>query len=134
MSVVAVRGLDEELYRRVKAVAALRGIRVRDAFEEALRLWLSIKPEVLRELEDVEREAELNRRAFEGARERLLAEHEGRYAAFAGGRLLWVFDSLEEAAEAVEAFGAKHGVIERLIREVEKREVELGWSLVELPL
>jgi len=132
VGVVAVRGLDEELYRRVKAVAALRGIRVRDAFEEALRLWLGIKPEVLRELEDIEREAEPNRRAFEEARERLLAEHEGRYAAFAGGRLLGVFDNLEEAAKAVEASGARHGVIERLVRKVGKREVELGWSLVEL--
>ncbi|UNQ73418.1 hypothetical protein [Infirmifilum sp. NZ] len=129
---VPVRGLDEELYRRVKAVAALRGVRVGDVFEEALRLWLSIKPEVLRELEDVEREAELNRRAFEGARERLLAEHKGRYAAFAGGRLLGVFDSLEEAAGAVETSGARHGAIERLIREVKERKMELGWSLVEL--
>ncbi|MEM1849197.1 MAG: hypothetical protein QXH70_08715, partial [Thermofilaceae archaeon] len=77
MRVVGVRGLDEELYRRVKAVAALRGIRVKDAFEEALRLWLSVKPEFHALAEEVEREAELNRRAFEKLREELVRSHEG---------------------------------------------------------
>lgn len=65
MKVVGVRGLDEKLYRKVKAVAALRGIRVRDAFEEALRLWLSVKPVILEKLSEIEREAKLNRGAYQ---------------------------------------------------------------------
>ncbi|MEM4870487.1 MAG: hypothetical protein QW518_04830 [Thermofilaceae archaeon] len=133
MRVVGVRGLDEELYRRVKAVAALRGIRVKDAFEEALRLWLSVKPEFHALAEEVEREAELNRRAFEKLREELVRSHEGFYAAFAGGKLLGVFPTLEEAAAAIENVGASQGVIEQLSAARRGRaEVELGWSLVEL--
>lgn len=47
VKVIGVRGLDEELYRRVEAAAALRGVRVGDAFGEALKLWLSVKPELV---------------------------------------------------------------------------------------
>ncbi|MEM2795261.1 MAG: hypothetical protein QXY49_05355 [Thermofilaceae archaeon] len=133
MKIIGVRGLDEELYRRVKAVAALRGVRLRDAFEEALKLWLSVKPEALASAEEVEREAELNRRAFKKHRGELIKEYEGSYAAFADGELLGVFPTFEEAAAAVEAAGSKQGVIEQLTAAKSRRaEVELGWSLVEL--
>lgn len=128
-----MRGLDEELYRRVKAVAALRGIRLRDAFAEALRLWLSVKPEILASVEELEREAELNREAFMKLRGELVREHEGLYAAFAKGRLLGVFPTFEEAAVAVEKAGAKQGIVEHLTAVEGRRvEVELGWSLAEL--
>ena len=129
MSVIAVRGVDEEIYRRVKAVAALRGIRIGEAFNEALRLWLSIKPAVLATLAEVEREAERNRKVLR----QVLSELPGReagYVAVAGGRFLGLFKTLEEAAEAVEKSGAKHGIVEEVGR-AGRREVELGWGLVE---
>ncbi|MEZ0346252.1 MAG: hypothetical protein ABWK01_06860, partial [Infirmifilum sp.] len=127
MKVVGIRGLDEELYKKVKAAAALRGMRVRDAFEEALRLWLSVKPEVLGLLGEVEVEAEANRRAFRELREKLLGGHAGSYVAVARGRLVGVFDTFDEAAEAVERLGVKQAVIERLVEEPGRRRVELGW-------
>ena len=66
-------------------------------------------------------------------REKLLKSHEGRYVAVAGGRVLGVFDTLEEAARAVEGSEAKHGIVEKLSRERRERlKVELGWGLVEI--
>jgi len=130
MSVIAVRGVDRELYRRVKAAAALRGMRIGEVVNEALRLWLSIKPGALTILSEVEREAERNRRVLQEAFGELLERHEGKYVAVAGGRVLGVFNTVEEAAEVIEKSGARQGIIEKLERRT-RREVELGWGLVE---
>ncbi len=131
MTTITVRGVDEDTYRRVKAVAALRGIKVGDAVNEALRLWLSIKPEALGAFRSIEEEAALNRKAYEELRAELEEKYRGKYVAFARGRLLGVYDTIREAAEAVEKTGAKHGIVKRVGEEAPRR-VELGWSLVEL--
>jgi len=131
MSVLSIRGIDRRLYQRVKAVAALRGIKVGDAINEAMRIGLSIKPQVLATFEEIEREAEINRRKYCEVRDNLVRKYRGMYVAIAKGDLLGVFSSLEEAARAVEETGARHGIVERLLEE-EVGEVDLGWSLVEL--
>jgi hypothetical protein len=128
---IGIRGLSEELYRRVKAVASLRGIRVSDAFQEALKIWLSIRPEVLEKFSEIEAEAELNRKALQEKYDELVRDYKGKYVAVARGRILGIYETLEEAAQAVESAGAKQGIIEK-IEPREKKEVELGWSLVEL--
>ncbi len=40
MSSVTIRGIDDEIYRKFKALAALRGISIREALEEAMLLWI----------------------------------------------------------------------------------------------
>ncbi|RLF04587.1 MAG: hypothetical protein DRK00_06360, partial [Thermoprotei archaeon] len=69
-----------------------------------------------------------NRRVLEEA----LSELSGRegYVAVAGGRFLGLFKTLEGAAEAVERSGARQGIVEEVGR-IRRREVELGWGLVE---
>ena len=134
MSVIAIRGVNKELYKRVKAIAALRGIRICDAFNEALRIWLSIKPMIISELEDIDEEAKLNVKAFEKMKDELLTKYEGKYVAFAKGKFLGVFENLINAAKAIERVQAKHGLIKKLTREEEKRMVELGWGFVDLEL
>jgi len=126
-----VRGLSEELYRRVKAVASLRGIRVSDAFQEALTIWLSIRPVVLEKFSEIEPETELNRKALQEKYDELVRDYKGKYVAVARGRILGIYETLEEAAQTVEGASAKQGIIEK-IEPREKKEVELGWSLVEL--
>jgi len=126
-----VRGLSEELYRRVKAVASLRGIRVSDAFQEALTIWLSIRPVVLEKFSEIEAETELNRKALQEKYDELVRDYKGKYVAVARGRILGIYETLEEAAQTVEGASAKQGIIEK-IEPREKKEVELGWSLVEL--
>lgn len=131
MKIYRVRGLSEELLRRVKAVASLRGISVIDAFQEALTIWLSIRPEVLEKFSEIEAEAERNRKALQEKYDELVRDYKGKYVAVARGRILGIYETLEEAAQAVEGASAKQGIIEK-IEPREKKEVELGWSLVEL--
>ncbi|RLE98531.1 MAG: hypothetical protein DRJ63_07585 [Thermoprotei archaeon] len=131
MSVVSIRGIDVKTYRKVKAIAALRGIRVADAVNEALKLWLSVKPPLMAELEEIEEEAKVNRRAYEAMKDHLFSKYKGLYVTFSKGRFLGAYKTLEEAAEAVENAGGKHGLIE-LVGEEEVEKVNLGWSLIEL--
>jgi hypothetical protein len=131
VKIYRVRGLSEELLRRVKAVASLRGISVIDAFQEALTIWLSIRPEVLEKFSEIEAEAERNRKALQEKYDELVRDYKGKYVAVARGRILGIYETLEEAAQAVEGASAKQGIIEK-IEPREKKEVELGWSLVEL--
>ncbi|MCC5998895.1 MAG: hypothetical protein LM573_07435 [Thermofilum sp.] len=131
MKTIGIRGLSEELLRRVKAVASLRGIRVSDAFQEALTIWLSIRPEVLEKFSEIEAEAELNRKALQEKYDELVKDSKGKYVAVARGKILGIYETLEEAAQAVEGASAKQGIIEK-IEPRAKKETELGWSLVEL--
>ncbi|RLE91428.1 MAG: hypothetical protein DRN04_12840, partial [Thermoprotei archaeon] len=131
MSVVSIRGIDTKIYRKVKAIAALRGIRIADAVNEALKIWLSIKPPLLTELEEIEEEAKKNIKAYEAMKNELFSKYKGYYVAFSRGKFLGAYKTLEEAAEVVEKAGGKHGLIE-LIGEEKVEEVELGWSLVEI--
>ena len=101
MSVIAVRGVNRELYKRVKAITALRGIRVCDAFNEALSMWLSIKPPVLTELREIDEETKLNIKVFKDMKDSLSTEHEEKYVAFAKRKFLGVFKTLEKAARAI---------------------------------
>ena len=131
MKIYRVRGLSEELYRRVKAVASLRSIRISEAFNEALKIWLSIRPEVLEKFSEIEAEAELNRKALQEKYDELVRDYKGKYVAVARGRILGIYETLEEAAQAVEGASAKQGIIEK-IEPRAKKETELWWSLVEL--
>ncbi len=131
MKIYRVRGLSEELYRRVKAVASLRSIRISEAFNEALKIWLSIRPEVVEKFSEIEAEAERNRKALQEKYNELVRDYKGKYVAVAKGRILGIYETLEDAAQAVEGAGAKQGIIEK-IEPRAKKEVELGWSLVEL--
>jgi hypothetical protein len=119
---IGVRGLSEELYRRVKAVASLRGIRVSDAFQEALKIWLSIRPEVLEKFSEIEAETELNRKALQEKYDELVRDYKGKYVAVARGRILGIYETLEEAAHAVEGAGAKQGIIEKIEPRAKKRQ------------
>ncbi|QOJ79188.1 hypothetical protein IG193_01630 [Infirmifilum lucidum] len=130
MSTVTIRGVDEKTYRKIKAIAALRGVKVGDIVNEALKLWLSIRPEVLEAFSTIDEEADRNRKAYESLRSEL-EKYKGKYVAIAHGSLLGVYDSIKEAAEAVERANARHGIVKKIVEEAPEK-VELGWSLVEL--
>ncbi|MEM1631789.1 MAG: hypothetical protein QXX83_06635 [Thermofilum sp.] len=90
-----------------------------------------MRPEVLASAEEVERRAELNRRAFEKLREELVRGREACTRLSLGVSSSEFFPTLEEAAAAFERVGARQGVTERLTGRG-RAGVELGWSLVEL--
>lgn len=52
---VTIRGVRDDVYRVFKAKAALRGISVQEALEEAIKLWIKVVEEEfsLRSVDDV---------------------------------------------------------------------------------
>ncbi len=54
--------------------------------------------------ESISRERVVNRKAYQDVRDQLRRDHPGKYAAIAGGRLLTVADTFDEALAAVDQF------------------------------
>ena len=104
-----------------------------EVLNEALQSWLQEVANTSTHTlpDDIEEEAVRNNRVYRKHRARLLARHRGRYVAVARARILGVYGSATEAAQAVRRAGGRHGVVTRLEEKV-PRQVDLGWSLVEL--
>jgi hypothetical protein len=133
MGTIAVKNVDERLYRRVKAFASLEGKTVGEEVNDALAMWLSqhtASPELLDQWDDLEREAAANNRTFERLREKLIAEHPGEFAVIASGRLRGVFKIEEDACREASKAEGKQTIVAHLASGKEPRVVELGWSLV----
>jgi len=104
---LVVKNADERKLREFKAEAVRRGLKLSEALEEAIELWLSAKP-----LLD---EVDANNLAYLRAK-RKLEEHRGKYAVFAHGRMIGVFESLEEASGALRSLEPKprHAVVVKI--------------------
>ena len=125
-SVVAIRGVDKELYRRIKAYAALEGRTVGSIVNEALRMWLETRRHPL--YDKWRRIQEERKRNYEWLKENydaLCSRHEGKYAVVSGGALKGLYDSFEEAAETAWKLRGEEALIVRVGEPLE-REVQLG--------
>lgn len=125
-SVVAIRGVDRELYRRIKAYAALEGRTVGSIVNEALRMWLETRRHPL--YDKWRRVQEERRRNYKWLKENydaLRSKHEGKYAVVSEGGLKGLYDSFEEAAEAAWKLGSEEALIVRIGEPLE-REIRLG--------
>jgi len=130
--VVAVKNVDEELYRKFKAMVALKGLTIGEALNQALSLWIraSENIDVVEYLETV-KEAEANRRIYRELEDYLIRNHAGKYVAVACGKLLGIFDSREEALRAVRKVKSRHAIVTR-VEPKKTRVIELGMSLFEV--
>jgi hypothetical protein len=131
MGTVAVKNVDERLYRRVKALASLRGRTVGEAVNEALAMWLSQRTSVdlLENWERLEEQAKVNEAEFEKLRSSLLAKHPGKFAVIRHGKLAGVYERSSDAfREAGKSNGAQ-AIVEQLV-DRKPQVVELGWSLM----
>lgn len=122
---VIIRGLNEELYRKLKAKASLRGCKISRALEEAITLWLELSEK------DVQTEEDVNNELYTRMKNQLLEKHKGKYAVFCEGNFIGVADSLESASELVRARGAKKALIVK-VGEEEPAGGEWLWSSTEL--
>ena len=109
----------EELFRKkaMEKYGRCEGA-VSKALEEAIRLWLRCDYELTGE-------EEVNNRAFESMVEELEANYPGMYVVIAGGRLVSVHETLEEALK-VEEGKYKHRIVFR-VGEKPVEKVRLGW-------
>ena len=132
MGTVAVKNLDTKIYKRVKALASLRGWTVAEAFNVALSMWVSQRTTVdlLDEWDELEKQARVNNQAFEKLRPKLKAKHPESYAVVTAGKLVGVYKDREDAYRAASKSGDAQCIVGRLADE-EPRVVELGWSLLE---
>jgi hypothetical protein len=134
VTTIAVKKVDGELYRRVKALASLKGQKVGDVVNEALREWLDLasKNMVPQEWVEVGKERRLNNEFYEKIREDLLSSEEGKYVVISHQAKLGVFDTAEEAYAAAATQSPAQTVVAKL-QERSPRTVEFGWSTMERP-
>ena len=132
MSTIAVKKVNNELYRKVKALASLRGRTVSEAVNEALALWVRSTAKDMSDTMGVrlEEETRQNNDAYEREESNLLAKHRGEYVAVGGGRILGTFAKPEYAYAAVREAGLRQAIVTR-IEEKPKKLVGLGWSVME---
>ena len=126
---IAIKNVDEELYRKFKAVATLRGITLGEAINEAIKLWLKASLSSSNYFQ-IETEAERNREVYKKLEGDLLRKHLGKFAVIAGGRLVGVYKTKERALEAVKRLNVKHAIVSRIERK-KPTVVEFGMSLFE---
>ncbi|MHA1607958.1 MAG: hypothetical protein ACTSWP_10585 [Candidatus Freyarchaeota archaeon] len=120
---LVARGVDGKLYREFKAEAVRRGMKVSQAIEESMRLWLSSR-------EQVKSEVDINNEAYERMREELEAKYKGKYAVISGGKLIGVCNDLREVREVLRRREAgRHAIVVKV--GVDRREEHewLGGSL-----
>lgn len=101
---LVVKGADERKLREFKAEAVRRGLKLSEAIEEAIELWLSTKPLV--------DEVDANNLAYARAKKQLEGQ-QGKYALFAFGKLIGVFEDLEGVSKALRSLEPRprHAVV-----------------------
>lgn len=132
MTTIAVKKVNRELYRKVKALASLSGRTVGEVVNEALGVWvgLSAKGVTNEKWAELEEERRLNNGVYENYEANLLSTHPGEYAVIAHGKLIGTFKRSEEAYSVARQSGARQAIVAR-IEKKPKKVVELGWSIVE---
>jgi len=114
---IIIRGIDRNLYRRLKSRAALLGYKLSAAVQEAIRVWLEASEK------SVETESDANNREYERLKADLLEEHRGRFAGVA--------NTLQEAGKIAREAGSRRALIVKLGEE-EAAGGEWLWSSIEL--
>jgi len=106
---LVIKNAEEKILREFKAEAARRGLSLSQAFEEAVKYWLTFKDR------EVLSEADLNNIAYESL-ENDFREHNGKYIVVVEGRLAGIFASLEEASAALRKFhpAPKHALVVKI--------------------
>ena len=113
---IVVKGVDEEIYRKVKAKASLLGIRVSDAVNMALKAWV----------EDFFDEQEENRRVARAFIEK--NKHlKGKYLVVAKGKVMGVYDTLDEAIVVLRKLW-NEGVRKAILTEIGEEKEVLEWG------
>jgi len=106
---VIVRGMDENLHRKLKAEAAMRGISLSRALEEAVRAWLHSKEE-----KAALDENEANNVAYERMKNQLNRKYHGKYVVFGSGRFLGSADTLEQAGALARANAERKALVVKI--------------------
>ena len=118
---ILVRGVDDEAYRRAKAVAVMRGVPIGSAVSEALAEWAKESKRL-----DIDQEVKADR-AFVRRSWDKLKVHKGKAVVVEGGKLRGVFEDYDTAR----SFSTRFGVALTFVvgAPPEKSEFEIGPEL-----
>jgi hypothetical protein len=130
---VAIKNLDRRLYRKVKALASLKGKTLSEAINGALSLWVEFtsKCASIDEWTKMEEYRSKDNEHYEKMEPQLLQEHSNQYVAIADGRILGTFRSAKQSYSFVNKINPKHGIVTRVEERPKPKVVELGWSVME---
>jgi len=106
---VIIRGMDENLHRKLKAEAAMRGISLSRALEEAVRTWLHSKEDKAA-LDD----NEANNIAYERMKDQLNRKYRGKYVVFGNGSFLGSADTLEQAGALARGSAGRKALVAKI--------------------
>lgn len=118
---VLIRGVEGEVYRQAKSVAALHGVSMGSAVSEALQAWVEKEGGDVKQ-EEYRRNLDFVRLGWKG-----LERHRGKAVVVSSGRVQGVFDSYDKARE----FSSRFKVALTFVVEEppEEREIEFGPEL-----
>ncbi|MHA1305359.1 MAG: hypothetical protein ACTSQE_13585 [Candidatus Heimdallarchaeaceae archaeon] len=94
---VLIKNVKKELYARFKAKAAMKGLKLNEAFEEAMAKWIN---EDSPQTED-DKDRALNNATLRRLRPELLKEHENEWVVISSGNLVGIYPDRKTALEAV---------------------------------
>jgi hypothetical protein len=107
---LVIKKLDPEKLRQFKAEAVRRGLLLHQALEEAITLWLNYNEA------DLETDADANNRVYEAMKEELSQKYTGKFIIIAEGKLIGVYENLNEASEKLRSLKPriKHAILTRV--------------------
>jgi len=104
---LVIKNVDKKLAREFKAEAIRRGLTLSKAFEEAARMWLEFKNKA------VISEQDLNNLVYESMEEEL-RKNKGKYVVIARGKLLGIFEAMDDVSAALRSIDAKNAIVVRI--------------------
>lgn len=120
---ILIRGVDEAIYRRAKASAAIKGITLGQAVDQALASWTKDA-----DTANLENEVEANREFVRSNWKKLHQKNKGKTAVVAEGKLQGIFRSYEEAA-LFSSNKFKVALVFMVDRPPAEREIDFGAEL-----
>lgn len=130
MRTLVVKNVDDDVYRRLKGVAALKGYTVGKALTEAMRLWLALNEAVSRDYLDYVTCRERSERKLVEIQERYGETRRGEYVVICDGELVKICKNEDEAFRAAAGSGAKQCIVAKLGEPPKEKRVELGMGVL----
>jgi len=104
---LVIKNIDKRVVREFKAEAIRRGLTLSKAFEEAARMWLEFKDKV------IVSEQDLNNLVYESMEEEL-RKNRGKYAVIAKGKLLGIFETIEDVSLALRSANVRNAIVVKI--------------------
>ena len=116
-----IKGIDEKLYRELKAEAARRGVPLYSLLNDAIRFYLNMRNSLA-----IETEEDVNNRVYMSLV--FSNRFKGKWVVICMGKVLGFADSWDKAVEIMRKYAKKnrvnHGIVAKIGEKIEE-EVEI---------